>query len=82
MYTGQIAFAALGSQNGTPSEKEVQDGWSQGERKCPQDSDGLSAPPSGITVVERCSPKSVYSLANKVCLVPVRSDAVADSSFS
>jgi hypothetical protein len=81
VYTGQIRFAALGSQGVTT--KEAQDGCSQDERKSPQDSEELSAPPSGIISVEPCSPKSIYCLADKVCHVPVplRSDAVTDGSF-
>ena len=77
MYTGQITFAPLSSQDVTPSEKEeVQDG-SQREGKSPQDPEGFSA-----VVVEPCSPKSVYSLATKVRFAPLRSDAIIDSSFA
>ena len=68
MYTGQITFAALSSQDVTPSEKEDQDDCSQGERESPQDSEGLSAPSLSAVVVEPCSPKSVYCLADKVRL--------------
>ena len=82
MYTGQIAFVALGSQNVTLSGEEVQDGCSQGEREPRHDEEGLSVPPPGPVVVEPCSPKSAYCLANKVCLSPLRSDTVADSSFA
>jgi len=70
VYIGGITFANLGSQDVTPSEKEAQDGCSQGERTSLQDSEGLSAPPPGAVVVEPCSPKSVYCLADKVRLVP------------
>ena len=80
MYTSQIAFAAIGSQDVVPSE-EVQDSCSQGERKSPQDLEGLSVSLPSPIVVELCSPKSVYCLASKVCLAPFRSD-VADSSFA
>ena len=76
VYTGQITFAPLSSQDVTPSEKEAQDG-SQGEGKSPQDPEGFSA-----VVVEPCSPKSVYSLATKVRPAPLRSDAIIDSSFA
>ena len=80
MYTGQITFANLASQDVATSEKdEVQDGCSQGERKSPQDPEWLSAPPPTAVVVGRCSPKSVYCLANEVRLAPLRSDAVTDS---
>ena len=82
MYTGQITFANLGSQDVTPSENEVQDGCSQGERLSPQESEGLGVPPPGTVVVEPCSPKSVYRLADKVRLVLLRKDAVALSSFA
>ena len=76
VYTGQIKFAALDSQDVTLSETEVQDSCSQGERMPPEVLEGLSA-----VVVEPCSPKSVYGLANKVCLPPLRIDAVTNSSF-
>ena len=78
MYTGQITFATLSSQDVTPSGKEeAQDGCSQGEEKSPQDLEGLST-----IVVESCSPKSVYSLANKVRLATFRSDMIIDKSFA
>ena len=80
MYTGQITFAALSSQDVTPAEKGGRDGCSQGERKSPRDSEGLSAPSLNAVVIEPCSPKSVYSLANKVRLAPLRRDTVTHSS--
>ena len=70
MYTSQITFAALSSQDVTSSEKEDQDDCSQDERESPQDSEGLSAPSLSAAVIEPCSPKSVYCLANKVRLAP------------
>ena len=70
MYTGEITFANLSSQDVTPSEKS------------PQDPEGFSTPPPVAVVVEPCSPKSVYSLANKVRLAPLRGDAVTDSPIS
>ena len=82
MYTGQIKFANLGSQDVTPSEKEAQVGCPQGEGTSPQDSGGPIAPPLGAVVVEPCSPKSAYCLANKVSLTPLRSDAVIDNPFA
>jgi hypothetical protein len=82
VYTGQIAFATLSSQDVTRSERKAQDGYSQGGREPPQDSEGLRVPPSGVIVVESCSPKSVYCLANKVCLSPPWSDAVANISLA
>jgi len=81
VYTGQITFAALGSQ-GVIAVEEVQDGCSQGETKSPQDPEGFSALPPGVIVVEPCSPKSVYCLADKVRLAPLRSDVATDSSFA
>ena len=66
VYTGQITFKALGSQDVTPSEKEAQDDCSQGEIQTPHDSKGPSA-----VAVEPCSPRSVYRLANKVHLAPL-----------
>jgi len=80
VYTGQITFANLSSQDVTPSEKEeAQDGCSQGGT---QDPEGLNAPPPTAVVVEPCSPKSIYCLVNEVRLAQFRSDAVADSSFA
>ena len=61
MYTGQITFATLGSQ-------EAEDDSSQGEMEPPLESEGLSDPTPGAVGVEACSPKSVYCLANKVRL--------------
>ena len=81
MYTGRITFSNLGSQDVTPSE-EAQDGCSQGEGTSPQDSEGLSAPLLGAVVVEPCSPKSVYCLADKVRLAPFRKDAVINGHFA
>jgi hypothetical protein len=81
VYTGQIAFATLSSQDVTCSEKG-EDDCSQGERESPQYLEGHSAPPPCAFVVGPCSPKSVYCLADKVCLSPLRSDAVADGSFA
>ena len=81
MYTGQITFATLGSQ-GVTTVEEVQDGCSQGERKPLHGLEGLGALPPGVIVVEPCSPKSVYYLADKVRLAPPRSDAVTNSSFT
>jgi len=75
-------FSNLGSQDVTPSEKEAQDGCSQGEGTSPQDSEGLGTTPPGAIVVEPCSPKSVYCLADKVRLAPFRKDAVAYSSLT
>ena len=82
MYTGQIAFANIDSQDVTSPSEEVRDGCPRGERMSSQDYGGLSAPPPGDVVVEPCSPKSVYCLADKVCLAPLRSDVVIDSSFA
>ena len=80
VYTGQITFANLSSQDVTPSEKRgAQDGCSQGET---QDPEGPNAPPPTAIVGEPCSPKSVYCLADKVRLAPFLSDAVTDSPFT
>jgi len=81
MYTGRIAFANLSLQDVTP-EKEAKDGCSQEDRTSLQDFAGLSAPSPGAVMVEPCSPKSVYCLADKVCLTPFRKDGVIDSSFA
>ena len=80
MYTGQITFAALGSQDVTHFERRAQDGCSKDEGKAPQDSEGANVSPPCIVAVEPCSPKSVYRLANKVCLSPLRGDAAANNS--
>ena len=83
VYTGQITFASLSSQEVTTSEgEEAQDGCSQGEEKSPQDPEGLNAPPPTAVVVGPCSPKSVYRLANKVRLAPFRSDAITDDPLT
>jgi len=83
VYTGQITFATLSSQDVTPSGKEeAQGGCSQGEEKSPQDLEGLNAPPATAVVAEPCSPKSVYCLAKKVRLAPFRSDAITDSPLT
>ena len=82
MYTSRIAFAHLGSQDVTPSGKETQDCYSQGERTSPRDSEGLSTPPPGVVAIEPCSPKSVYYLADKVRLTSLRKDTVINSSFT
>jgi hypothetical protein len=81
VYTGQIAFTTLNSQDVNPSEREAQDDYSQAERESPPGSGCFSASPPGVIVVEPCSPKSVYSLANKVCLSPLRSDAITVALF-
>jgi hypothetical protein len=82
VYTGQIEFASLSSQVVAPSEMEAHNVRPQGERESLQDSEGLGAPPSGVIVVESCSPKSAYCLANKVCPSPLRSDAVTDGTLA
>ena len=81
MYISRIAFSNLGSQDFTPSGKETQGGCSQGEGTSPLDFGGPSTPPPGTVMVEPCSPKSFYWLANEVRLVPFRKDVVTYSSF-
>jgi len=81
VYTGQITFTNLGSQ-GVTTKEEDRDGCSQGEGTSPQDSGGSSVPSPGAVAVEPCSPKSVYCLADKVRLTPLRGDVVIDSSFA
>jgi len=82
VYTGQITFVNLSSQDVTPTEKEeAQDGYSQGD-KSPQDPERLSAPSPIAVVVELCSPMSVYCLVNRVRLAPLRDDAVTDNPIS
>jgi hypothetical protein len=66
VYTGQITFAAIGSQG---TSKEAQSGHSGGEPK--QDREGFGVPPPGFIAVEPCPPKAIYCLANKVCLSPL-----------
>ena len=78
VYTGQIKFAAIDSQD-IPSE-EPQNVLSEVEPKPPQDRDGFDAPPPSAIVVDPCSPKSIYKLANKVCLSSPRSDIVTNTS--
>ena len=61
VYTGQVAFTAIDSQR--LAHKEGGNGYSEGETKCRGE---VGAPTPGIIVVGSCSPKSIYSLANKV----------------
>lgn len=70
VYTGQIAFAAISSRSVDLSSKDVQNGHSEGGPKPLQDPEGLNSPltPVAFTALQPCSPKSVYFLANKVCL--------------
>ena len=82
MYIGRVTFSNLGSQDVTPSGKKAQDGCSQGERTSSQDSGGPSTLPLSTVVIEPCSPRSVYCLANKVCLAPFRKDVVTYGSFT
>ena len=83
MYTGQIVFSNLGSQDVTPSGEEAQDRCSQDEGTSPQYSEGLGTIPPGAIVVGPCSPKSVYRLADKVRLALFQKGALAyDNSFT
>ena len=77
VYTGQITFAAIGSQDGTPL--EPQNSPSGGEPTLPQDRDGPGVPPPDIITGESCSPKSIYCLANKVCLSPPQDDPAVNN---
>ena len=69
VYTGQVTFSPLVSQGATY--KETQKGHSEDEARPPQDREGLGSLPLGSVAAEPCSPKSIYSLANKVCPAPV-----------
>ena len=60
VYTGQVAFTAIDSQRVS---HKGQNDYSGGETK---DRGEVYAPPPGVIAVESCSPKSIYSLANKV----------------
>ena len=60
MYTGQVAFAAIDSQRITHN---GQNDDSEGETK---DRGEVGAPPPAVIAFKSCSPKSIYSLANKV----------------
>ena len=60
VYTGQVAFTAIVSQHVT---HKGQNDYSQGETK---DRGEVGAPPPGVIAFKSCSPKSIYSLANKV----------------
>ena len=77
VYTGQITFAAISSQGVTPS--DPQNGPSGGYLTLPQDRDGPDAPPPDIITGEPCSPKSVYRLANEVCLSAPQDDQVVNN---
>jgi len=77
MYTGQIAFAAIGSQGVSPlGANETQDDCA------PQDSGNFSVPSPGAVVIKPCSPKSIYRLAEKVCPVPLLGCMVSNRSFT
>ena len=77
MYTGQIRFAPLVSQNVISSRaKEDEGGHPQEARNPPQDSGGPSVS------LEASSPKSIYCLADKVCLASLLNCAVADGPFT
>ena len=80
MYTGKIEFAALGSQCAAPSE-EAQAGYSQDKGSPSQGPEGLGTSPSDALMVGPCSPKSIYCLAEKVCLTPLRSGTATNNSF-
>ena len=83
VYTGQVAFTTIGSQDVASSEtKNTQNGNSQEEKSPPQGSGGTVVPPPGAIVLEPCSPKSIYSLAKKVCLGAFLGDAVINSFFA
>ena len=83
VYTGRIAWNHIRSWDVTSSEKkEFQGGHSQIERNFPQDSGRLNVIPPGDIVFEPCSPQSIYSLADKVCLAALLGGAVANISFA
>ena len=73
VYTGQITFAAIGSQDCTLLEPQ------RGEPTLPQDHDGPGAPPPDIITGEPCSPKSIYRLANEVCLSAPQNDPAVNN---
>ena len=82
MYTSQIRFAPLVSQNVISSRtKEAEGGYPQEARNPPLDS-GRPSVSLGAITVEASSPKSVYCLADKVCLAPLLSCTVADGSLT
>ena len=67
MYSGQVAFTAINSQN--VASEEDQNGCPGDETKSLQDRERQSASP-GIITAEPCSPKSIYQVANQVCFAP------------
>ena len=64
VYTGQVTFAAIDSQ--CIAHKENRKDYSDDEATAPQDRGEVGASHAGVVAVEPCSPKSIYSLANKV----------------
>jgi len=78
VYTDQIRFASLVSQNMISSEARGEQGdYPQESRGPPQDSAGFRVPLGAITV-EACSPKSIYRLANEVGLTGLCDIALND----
>lgn len=67
MYSGEVAFTAIISQN--VASKEDQNGYPGDETKSLQDRERQSASP-GIITAGPCSPKSIYQVANQVCHAP------------
>ena len=81
VYTGRIAFSAIGSQDVSSSKtKETQDGFSPGGLCVPQDSGGFGVPPLDAVVVKPYSPKSIYRLAEKVCPPPLLGYVIVNKS--
>ena len=71
MYTSNIQFAPLSSRSiekAITEEKEVADG-STPTSDSSQNLGVFGASSLKNVVVDECSPKSVYSLANKVCSI-------------
>ena len=82
VYTGQITFTAIGSQDVPSKTMGTQDGHSLDGRYTPHDSGGLSVPPPNTVVGNPCSPKSIYRLAEKVCSAPFLEFIVTDKPFT
>lgn len=67
VYTGQVSFATISSLGFNSN--EAQDNPPEDEPKSPQDRDGLGVLPPAALMSGPCSPKSIYRLAIKVCLL-------------
>ena len=77
MYTGFITFTTISSRD----KRVLQGDCPDDETKPPEDSEEPVTLPPDCTILEPCSPKSIYRLAEKVRLASVFGDALTSSSL-